>query len=98
VIKVHDNEGPEFTDCPTGPVTLCVADEGVSLPDNNQAFLGEDNPGFFLQCSSELAQHVHETCSDIVNYDVKLYLNNGDEFIYLKTTTQYLLIQTMMLT
>jgi hypothetical protein len=44
VIKVHDNEGPEFTDCPIGPVTLCVADTGVTLPDNNQAFLGEDNP------------------------------------------------------
>jgi len=88
VIKVHDNQGPAFTDCPTGPVTLCVADEGVSLPDNNQAFLGEENP-LASSCSVHLNLHrtVHETCSDIVNFDVKLYLNNGDEFIYLKTTT-----------
>jgi hypothetical protein len=88
VIKVHDEEGPEFTDCPTGPVTLCVADPGVSLPDNNQAFLGEDNPQS-SSCSVHLnlCRTVHETCSDIVNYDVKLYLYNGDEFIYLKTTT-----------
>ncbi len=88
VIKVHDNQGPAFTDCPTGPVTLCVADEGVSLPDNNQAFLGEENP-LASSCSVHLNLHrkVHETCSDIVNYDVKLYLNNGDAFIYLKTTS-----------
>jgi hypothetical protein len=31
---------------------------------------------------------VHETCSDIVNYDVKIYPFNGTDFIYLKTTTQ----------
>jgi hypothetical protein len=88
VIKVHDNQGPIFTDCPTGPVTLCVADEGVSLPDNNQAFLGEENPAA-SSCSVHLNlhRHVHETCSDIVNYDVKFYPFNGDEFIYLKTTT-----------
>lgn len=88
VIKVHDNDGPEFTTCPTGPVTLCVADDGVSLPDNNQAFLGEENP-LASSCSVHLNLHqtVHETCSDLVNFDVKLYLNNGDEFIYLKTTT-----------
>ena len=88
VIKIHDQEGPEFTECPTGPVTLCVADEGVSLPDNNQAFLGEDNP-LASSCSVHLnlTQTVHETCSDFVNYDVKLYLYNGDEFIYLKTTS-----------
>jgi hypothetical protein len=88
VIKVHDEEGPEFLACPTGPVTLCVADEGVSLPDNNQAFLGEDNPAA-SSCSVHLNLHqtVHDACSDFVNYDVKLYLFNGDEFIYLKTLT-----------
>ena len=88
VIKVHDNEGPAFTDCPSGPVVLCVADEGVSLPDNNQAFLGEENPQS-SSCSVHLnlCQPVHETCSDVVNYDVKLYLYNEDEFIYLQPLT-----------
>jgi hypothetical protein len=85
VIKVHDNEGPEFLNCPTGPVTLCVADQGVSLPDNNQAFLGEDNPQS-TSCSVHLnlCQNVLEACSDVVNYDVKLYLFNGNDFIYLQ--------------
>ncbi|MEO6132136.1 MAG: T9SS type A sorting domain-containing protein [Saprospiraceae bacterium] len=88
VIKVHDKEGPEFVNCPVGPVTLCVADDGVSLPANNQAFLGEDNPQS-SSCSVHLnlCQTVHESCSDVVHYDVKLYLNNEDEFIYLQTLT-----------
>ncbi len=88
VIKVHDTDGPQFLNCPAGPVTLCVADDGVSLPDNNQAFLGEENP-LSSSCSVHLnlCQKVHEGCSDNVNYDVKLYLNNGDEFIYLSPLT-----------
>jgi len=87
VIKVHDEEGPEFTeDCVTQ--TLCVADTGVSLPANNQAFLGEDNP-LASSCSVHLNlfRTVHETCSDIVEYDVKLYPFNGTEYIVMKPTT-----------
>ena len=87
VIKVHDEDGPEFVDaCETQ--VLCVADDGVSLPDNNQAFLGEDNP-LASSCSVHLnlSRTVHETCSDIVNYDVKIYPFNGSDFIYLKTTS-----------
>ncbi|HJW27702.1 MAG TPA: hypothetical protein VJ508_00455, partial [Saprospiraceae bacterium] len=87
VIKVHDKDGPTFVDCPS-PVTLCVADPGVSLPDNNQAFLGEEDPKS-SSCSVHLNLHkiVHETCSDIVNYDVKFYPFNGDEYWVLKPTT-----------
>ena len=69
-------------------VVLCVADEGVSLPDNNQAFLGEDNP-LSSSCSVHLnlSRTVHETCSDIVEYDVKIYPFNGTEYILIKPTT-----------
>jgi hypothetical protein len=89
VIKVHDEEGPIFLTCPGNePVVLCVADTGVSLPNNNQAFLGEGNP-LASSCSAHLnlCQTVHETCSDFITYDVKFYMNNGDEFIYVKTPT-----------
>ncbi len=87
VIKVHDEEGPEFV-APCETVVLCVADEGVSLPDNNQAFLGEDNP-LASSCSVHLnlERVVHETCSDIVEYDVKIYPFNGTEYILIKPTT-----------
>jgi len=87
VIKVHDEEGPAFV-APCEEVVLCVADEGVSLPDNNQAFIGEDNP-LASSCSVHLnlSRTVHETCSDAVQYDVKIYPFNGTEYILIKPTT-----------
>ena len=87
VIKVHDQNGPEFVD-PCVTQVLCVADDGVSLPDNNQAFLGEDNP-LSSSCSVHLnlSRTVHETCSDLVNYDVKIYPFNGSDFILIKPTS-----------
>jgi hypothetical protein len=87
VIKIHDEEGPEFVE-PCEDVVLCVADPGVSLPDNNQAFLGEDNP-LASSCSAHLnlERVVHETCSDIVHYDVKIYPNNGPDYWLVKPTS-----------
>jgi hypothetical protein len=88
VIKVHDHDGPQFLECPAGPVTLCVADPGVTLPDNNQAFLGEENP-LSSSCSVHLnlSQTVYEACSGSVQYDVKLYPFNGTEYLQLIGTT-----------
>ena len=34
----------QFLQCTTDPVSLCVQDEDVRLPLNNQIFLGEANP------------------------------------------------------
>jgi hypothetical protein len=89
VIKVIDNDGPAFLDCPAGPVTLCAADEGVSLPDNNQVFLGEENPNS-THCSVHLegSLTVEEFCSDYVIYDVKVYPFNGPDYIQLVNKTQ----------
>ena len=89
VIKVHDEEGPEFVNCPQGPVVLCVADDGVSLPDNNQAFLGEDNPDA-SSCSAHLAcarRTVHETCADVVNMMLRSIRTTETEYILVKPTT-----------
>ncbi|MBK9106237.1 MAG: HYR domain-containing protein [Saprospiraceae bacterium] len=87
VIKVHDQDGPQFV-APCETQVLCVADPGVTLPDNNQAFLGEDNP-LSSSCSVHLnlSRTVHETCSDIVNYDVKIYPFNGTDYILVKSTS-----------
>jgi hypothetical protein len=87
VIKVHDEDGPEFV-APCETVTLCVADTGVTLPANNQAFLGEDNP-LSSSCSAHLflRRTVHETCSDVVNYDVKIYPFNGTDYILVAPTS-----------
>src|SRR5690606_1463529 len=72
VIKVHDEEGPEFEDGACEDVVLCVADEGISLPDSNQAFIGEDNPNS-TSCSVHVAlsKVVTDNCSGTVEYDVK---------------------------
>jgi hypothetical protein len=82
VIKVNDHSGPQFVNCPTGPVTLCVEDEGVSLPSNNQVFLGEADPNSSA-CSVHLllTHEVREFCSDAVVYDVKVFPFNGTEYV-----------------
>ncbi len=87
VIKVLDEDGPAFV-APCETVVLCVEDEGVSLPANNQAFLGEEDP-LSSSCSVHLnlSRVVHETCSDIVKYDVKIYPFNGTEYVVVKSTT-----------
>jgi len=87
VIKVHDEEGPVF-DVPCEDVTLCVADEGITLPANNKAFLGEEDPNA-TACSVHVAlsRTVTDNCSGTVQYDVKIYPFNGTEYILIKPTT-----------
>ena len=88
VISVIDNNPPQFIE-PAQTEVLCVnQSEGVTLPDNNQIYLGEGNPNA-TSCSAHLhlKKRVRETCSHIVNYDVKLYLGNGTEYILLKQGT-----------
>jgi hypothetical protein len=82
VIKVNDNTGVDFTDCPSEPVTYCVEDSNVELPQNNQAFTGATDP-LSSACSAHITmQHtITELCSDIVYYDVKVYPNNGAEYV-----------------
>ncbi|MDX1407517.1 MAG: hypothetical protein R3330_05270, partial [Saprospiraceae bacterium] len=88
-IKVLDSEGPAITDCPTEPVVLCVADSNVTLPNNNQVFLGEGHPDA-TSCSVHvtLEHNVIETCSDLVIYDVKVYPFNGSDYIQMVNATE----------
>ncbi len=91
-IKVMDSAGPLFLNCPQAPVELCLNDPGVTLPANNQSFIGENNPNA-SSCSVHVAltQRVRELCSASVTYDVKLYPFNGSDFIQLKPTTTLVL-------
>lgn len=84
VISVLDQNPPQFLE-PAQTQVLCVnVDEGVTLPDNNQIYLGEGNP-LASSCSAHLqmSRRVRETCSSVVNYTVKLYPYNGTEYILL---------------
>jgi hypothetical protein len=88
VIKVHDEEAAEFLACPTAPVVLCVADDGVRLPATNQAFLGENDPNA-SSCSVHVTmiQRIRESCNQEVAFDVKVYPFNGTDYLLLKPRT-----------
>ena len=94
VIKVIDSDGPEvqLPDVGISPyLTLCTADSTVSLPDNNQVFLGENNP-LATSCSVHiiLEHSFTEMCSDVVLYDLKFYPNNSSNYMQVlnQTTAQ----------
>ena len=82
VIKVIDSEPTEIADCYDAPITRSVLDAGVELPDNNQVFLGEENP-LASSCSVHVKDtlDLYEFCSNEVTYDVKIYPNNGSQFL-----------------
>ena len=87
-IKVADSNGAIFLDAPSAPVEYCLNDPGISLPENSQVFLGENNPES-SSCSVhvDLGLQVQETCSESVIYDVKIYLFNGPDFIQIVPET-----------
>ncbi len=87
-IKVMDGIKPEFLNCPQEPLQLCTNDPGIRLPSNNQIFLGENNPNA-SSCSVQvtMTQRVHEDCSEMIFYDVKVYPFNGNTFIQMVPTT-----------
>ena len=90
VIKVIDSEPTFILGCPQEPVIASVLSDNpvVTLPDNNQVFLGEDNP-----LSTSCSVHVYQTlglsefCSDEVTYDVKVYPFNGSDFLQIHEKT-----------
>jgi uncharacterized repeat protein (TIGR01451 family) len=87
-IKVADSDGVDFLDAPVEPVEYCTTDPGISLPENNQVFLGEGDPEA-SSCSvhMNISLNVHEACSGSVLYDVKIYPYNGTDFIQIVPET-----------
>ncbi|MGB3079334.1 MAG: dockerin type I domain-containing protein [Saprospiraceae bacterium] len=67
--------GPEFLDCNSTPISLCVSDDVVRLPSNNKIYLGEENPDA-SSCSVHVSQKtkVRSTCGQILQYEVQLFL------------------------
>ena len=85
IVHTHaQSSGPEFLDCSTGSISLCVSDEGVRLPQNNKIFLGEGQPGA-TSGSVHISQKtkVRSTCGKLLWYEVQLFLYD--------TSTAYIL-------
>jgi type IX secretion system substrate protein len=82
------SQGPEFLTCADSVLRLCVKDEGVRLPDNNQLYLGEGHPDA-TSCSVHVTQkkRVRATCGDTLQYEVRLFLNDSTPAILLTALT-----------
>ena len=86
--SIAQSSGPEFLDCSSTPDSLCVQDEGVRLPSNNQLFLGEEDPEA-TSCSVHVTQkkRVRSLCGDTLQYEVLLFLNDTSSAYILKSLT-----------
>ena len=79
---------PEFLHCTSVPDSLCVQDEGVRLPANNQIYVGEGHPDA-TSCSVHVTQkkNVISTCGGPLQYEVQLFLNDTSSAYILKPLT-----------
>ena len=76
-LSFSQNNGPEFLQCSDTPDSLCVLDEGVRLPANNQIYLGEGHPDA-TSCSVHVTQtkRVQSTCGATLQYEVQLFMHD----------------------
>jgi hypothetical protein len=80
---------PQFLDCSTEPVSLCVNDEGVRLSASNQIFLGEEHPDA-TSCTVHVTQktRVKSDCAGLLEYEVLLFLDDtGVAYVLQPSTT-----------
>jgi len=78
----------EFYNCSNSPISLCVADPGVRLPDNNQFNLGENDPNT-SSCSVHMTQEVqvHATCSHSFQYKIEVSYFDTSAFVEILSWT-----------
>jgi hypothetical protein len=86
--SIAQSTDPEFLNCSSTPDSLCIEDEGIRLPSNNQLFLGEEDPEA-SSCSVHVTQkkRVRSHCGDTLQYEVLLFLNDTSSVYILKSLT-----------
>jgi hypothetical protein len=86
--SIAQSSTPEFIDCSSTPDSLCVQDEGVRLPSNNQLYLGEEHPDA-TRCSVHVTQkkRVRSSCGDTLQYEVQLFIHDTSSAYILKSLT-----------
>jgi hypothetical protein len=77
IITAFAQPGPEFLNCPSSPISLCVNDPGVRLPANNQIYSSEADTNA-TSCSVHITQSikVKSNCGHQLQYGVQLFLDN----------------------
>ena len=77
--------GPEFLNCPSAPISLCVNDPGVRLPANNQIYSSEADTNA-TSCSVHVTEsiRVKSNCGHHLQYGVQLFLGDTSAAITLQ--------------
>ena len=86
---LSQSTNPEFLNCNQDSIyELCIADEGIRLPQNNLVFLGPNHPDA-SSCSVHVSRHkkVRSTCGQILNYEVLLFKEGSAQGIVLQVPT-----------
>ena len=89
---IAQSSGPEFLTCADSLLRLCVNDDGVRLPQNNQIFLGEEHPD-----ATRGSVHVTHSmtvsggCGSVINYKVELLLEDSTTVVMLQPLTEVIL-------
>ncbi len=79
----------DFLKCSAVPYRLCEQSEGVRLPDNNQIYLGEENPDASAgSVHVSQSKTVQSDCSVTLTYEVQLIQFENSEPFVLKQATQ----------
>src|SRR5678816_117312 len=77
IITAFAQPGPEFLNCPSSPISLCVNDPGVRLPVNNQIYSSEADTNA-TSCSVHITQsiQVKSNCGHQLQFGVQLFLDD----------------------
>ncbi len=70
--------GPEFLNCENLPVSLCINDVGIRLPDSNQIFFDQNTPGT-TSCSVHMTRYkdLKSTCGAVVQFQAEIFLDDS---------------------
>ena len=87
--SIAQSSGPDFLDCSSTPDSLCVQDEGVRLPANNQVYLGEGHPDATRgRVHVTKSKTVSGNCGSLLNYKVELQSGDSTTIVELRPWTE----------
>jgi hypothetical protein len=87
--SIAQSSGPEFLDCSSTSISLCVQDEGVRLPANNQIYLGEGHPDARRgRVHVTKSKTVSGNCGSLLNYKVELQSGDSTPIVELRPWTE----------